>query len=73
MADNNILNNIAIQKPSTLNPVINLSARRIISVFMTNKKSPKVTTVIGSVRTTRMGCKNAYKNPKTRATRIAIV
>lgn len=69
--DNKTLNNIAIQNPFTLKPGTTLSASKISNVLITNKNKPKVTTVIGRVRITKIGFKKANKKPKTSATSIA--
>ena len=56
---------------STENPVINLSAKRIINPFITNKNKPKVTMVTGSVKTTKSGFTKRLRTDKTSATIIA--
>lgn len=72
-SDSNKLNSSATQKPLTLNPPINLSAKRMISALMTNKNNPSVTTVIGSVKIIKIGFTIAFNNPKTIATIMADV
>lgn len=71
--DKRMLNNNAVQKLLTLNPETKLSANRIILALMTNKKSPKVTMVIGNVNIMKTGLTMAFKRPKTAATIIAVV
>lgn len=67
------LNSRATQKPLTENPSKNLSAKRMMQALMTSKNNPRVTTVIGKVRMTKMGFKRAFNNPKTMATIMAPV
>ena len=51
-----ILNKKATPNPSILKPAFNiLEAIKIMDAFMTNKKNPKDTTVIGNVRNTKIG------------------
>jgi len=51
-----MLNKKATQKPSTLNPACKiLEAIKIIEAFITNRKNPRETTVIGKVRNTKIG------------------
>ena len=59
--DNTIENNKAIQKPSTEKTRYDLCAARIISALMTSRKSPRVTTVIGMVSSTRIGLTIAFE------------
>lgn len=66
-------NSKAVQKLLTLNPSINLSARRMIKALITNKNNPNVRMVIGKVRIIKMGFKMAFKNANTAATIIAVV
>lgn len=68
-----MLNNNAVQKLLTLNPLTNLSANKIILALITSKKSPKVTMVIGKVNIMKTGLTMAFKRPRTAATRIAVV
>jgi hypothetical protein len=71
--DNTTLNNIATQKPSTLNPEPNKSdAAKIIAAFMTNRKKPNVTTVIGNVKKTKIGLTNILSRINRMETKIAI-
>ena len=69
--DNRILKSKAVQNPLTPNPSINLSARIMMQALITKRKSPKVTMVIGMVRTIKIGFKIALSNAKTIATIIA--
>lgn len=70
--ESNILNNKAVQKELTLKPSTNLSHSNTIAAFMTNKNSPKVKTVTGKVKKTKIGFKKVFNNPKTTATIIAV-
>lgn len=70
--ESNKLNSTAHQKPSTLNPVISLSAIQIINAFMTNKNKPSVNKVIGNVRRIRIGFIIAFSTARTIATLIAV-
>jgi hypothetical protein len=45
----------------------------MISTFITNKKIPRVTSVMGSVRITRIGFTMAFKNASTSAKINAVV
>ena len=69
--DSKILNIMAVQNPSTPNPLTSLSTNKIITVFITSKKNPSVTMVIGNVKMTKIGFKKANKKPKINATIIA--
>ena len=71
--DSRILNTRAAKKLCTVNPPINLPAKRIIQALITNKNSPNVTMVIGKVRMIKMGFNMALRNAKTAATIIAVV
>lgn len=55
--DKTMLNNNAVQKESTLNPETKLSHNKIITALMTNKNSPNVKRVTGSVNKTNTGFK----------------
>ena len=57
----------------TEKPSINLSAKSIISAFITNKNNPKVNNVIGKVRITNIGFTIRFRIDKTTATIIAVV
>ena len=67
-----ILKSNAHQKPSILIPFINLAANKIISALITKRKSPNVTTVMGSVRKTNIGFITAFKQANTNAKIIAV-
>ena len=71
--DNKILNSIAIQILLTENPSINLSAKSIINALITNKNNPRVNTVIGKVRITKIGLTIRLSKDNTIATIIAVV
>lgn len=71
--DKRMLNSNAIQKLLTENPLINLSASRIIHALITSKNNPNVKIVIGKVSITKMGFRMAFKKAKTAATIMAIV
>ena len=71
--DNRMLNSMAIQTPSTENPLIRLSANRIINALTTSKNKPKVTMVIGNVRMMRIGFTKRFNIDNTTATIIAVV
>ena len=63
----------AHQKPSTRIPSINLAANKIIRAFITKRKSPNVTTVIGKVSKTKIGLIMALRQANTRANIMAVV
>jgi S-ribosylhomocysteine lyase LuxS involved in autoinducer biosynthesis len=63
-----ILNNIAVQIESTLNPPTILEHKSIIAAFINNKNNPSVKIVTGSVRRTKTGFIKILSNPKTIAT-----
>lgn len=46
---------MAHQNPSTVNPGVNSAASKTTTALMTNRKSPNVSRLIGSVKSTRMG------------------
>jgi hypothetical protein len=54
------------------NPFTTLETRRRMSAFITNKKMPKVSTVTGSVRRTRIGFTKMFAKPSTAATSSAV-
>lgn len=58
--------------PSTLNPAIKLSAKRIINAFIISKNNPNVTMVTGRVRMTKMGLTKKFKRLRTMATIMAV-
>ena len=63
-----MLKSSAHQNPLTLNPFTRLLTRSTKSAFITNIKSPKVTTVMGRVNKSKSGFKNTFITPKTTAT-----
>lgn len=71
--DNSKLNSKAIQKPLTAKPSKISPAKRMINALMTNKNKPRVTIVIGNVRSMRIGFKMTFKSAKTMATIMAPV
>jgi len=66
-----MLNSSAIQNPLTEKPEINSSAIKIIRAFMTSRKSPKVTMVMGMVKIIKIGFTIAFNKASTTATIIA--
>ena len=62
---------MAHQMLSTENPSINLSAKRIINPFITNKNKPKVRMVTGKVKMTKSGFTKRFRIDNTSATIIA--
>ncbi|GAA3602150.1 hypothetical protein GCM10022396_19540 [Flavivirga amylovorans] len=70
--ESSILNNTAIQMLFTEKPSINLSANKIINALIISKNKPKVTTVIGKVRTIKTGFTNRFNIDNTTATIIAV-
>jgi len=66
-----MLNSNAVQKLFTSNPLINLSANKMILALITSKNRPNVTMVIGKVRMIKMGFTIAFNSPKTAATIMA--
>jgi len=67
-----MLKSIAVQILLTEKPSIKLLASNIIKAFITNKKRPKVKTVIGSVKMTKIGFTNKFSNDNITATIIAV-
>lgn len=59
--------------PLTSKPSTNLSQIKMITAFITNKKSPKVTIVTGKVKKTKIGFTKTLSSPKTAATVIDVV
>tara|TARA_R110002020_G_scaffold23587_3_gene78465 strand:+ start:37138 stop:37419 length:282 start_codon:yes stop_codon:yes gene_type:complete len=57
----------------TSKPGIRLSAKRMIMAFTINRKSPKVTMVMGRVRMTKIGFTIKLRRLSTMATKIAVV
>lgn len=62
----------AIKNPSTPKPLINASANKIITAFITNKNSPSVRMVTGKVSRTKIGFTIKLRIAKTTATIIAV-
>ncbi len=57
----------AVQNPEILNPGTSAETRSIISALITSKKSPKVISVSGIVRTTIIGLMTALAKPNNSA------
>lgn len=66
-----MLKNKAAQNPEIAKPSINLSANNIIIALITNRNSPKVTRVAGSVKNTNNGLTNIFNRATTIATIMA--
>lgn len=66
-----MLKNSADQKPETAKPSTNLSAKIIITAFITKMNKPKVTKVAGSVKKIKSGLTIIFSNAITTATIIA--
>ena len=62
----------AVQKESTAKPPTILVHNKIIIAFITSKNKPKVITVTGKVRITKIGFIKRLSNPKTTATITAV-
>lgn len=62
----------AHQKLETVNPGTKASTIRTATAFITRRKSPKVTKVIGNVRKIRTGLTKALITPSTTATMTAV-
>jgi hypothetical protein len=71
--DNMILKSKAVKKLSTVKPPTILLHNIIINPLMTNKNNPNVKKVIGNVNNTKMGLIKIFSNPKTIATKSAVV
>lgn len=71
--DKMILNNKAVKNVSTSKPPTILSHNIIINPLMTNKNNPSVRKVIGKVNNTKIGFTKILSNPKTIATKSAVV
>ena len=67
------LNSIAVHILETPKPSINLSAKRIIKAFTTNKNNPKVRIVIGKVKIINIGFTNTFNIARTKATINGVV
>lgn len=70
--DKAILKITAVKNPLTANPVTRESTNIIINAFTTTLKSPKVKSVIGSVRRVRIGFTTVLIMPRTAATIRAV-
>ena len=66
--DKTTLNSSALQKFSTAKPGTSSSQSSIITALITNRKSPKVNIVAGSVKSTNMGFTKILSKPNTSAT-----
>ena len=64
---------MAVKNPLTANPVIRLSANKIIKAFITNRNKPNVRTVTGNVKITKIGRTNIFKIAIVHATIIAVI
>ena len=71
--DNTMLNNIAHQNPFTWKPFTSEEAIIMMPAFMTSKKNPRVKTVIGMVKTTRIGFTMVFSKDKTAATSKPVI
>jgi hypothetical protein len=72
MRDIMMLNNIAHQKPSTLNPFTQELAIMIMSALMTRRNKPNVISVNGMVRMTIKGLRKTFRKLSTNATTKAV-
>ena len=59
-----MLNNTAVQKPSTTNPPTILAQKIMSKAFMTNKNKPNVKMVTGNVKRISKGCRKALRKDK---------
>ena len=57
--DKSRLNNNAVQKPLTANPLINSAAKRMMAALITKRNRPNVSMVIGKVIMTKSGLTKA--------------
>ena len=71
--DKRILKSIAVQILLTENPSIRLLANNMIKALITSKNKPKVKTVIGKVKITKMGFIKRFNKDRTIDTIIAVV
>ena len=69
----NIPNIKAVKNPATWKPGTNSDTVYIMKTFMTIKNNPKVNTVKGMVKTTKMGFTKLFNNPNTTATNNAVI
>ena len=70
--DKSMLNHNAVQKLLTLNPLMNLSANKMMQALITSKNNPKVTIVMGKVRIINTGFTSKFNTDNTTATIIAV-
>lgn len=66
------LKNNADQNPLTEKPSTSLPAKIMMTAFITSKKSPNVTTVIGMVSMVNIGFTMVFKKANTTATNNAV-
>jgi len=71
--ESTMLNNRAYQKPSTVKPVINDEASKMIMAFITSRKSPRVRIVNGIVRMIRIGFTRTFNREMIKAAKMAVV
>lgn len=69
--ESKMLKNNAAQKPETVKPSTNLSAKIIITALITKINKPKVTRVAGNVKKIKSGLTTMFSNAITIATIIA--
>jgi len=67
-----MLNSRAQIQLSTLNPGTISEAHLMMSIFITRRKSPKVSTVMGIVSRINIGFIKLFNRPSTAATKIAV-
>lgn len=72
MIDKTKLKAIAQKKLSTVKPGTNQATKKTINPLIKKRKRPKVKKLKGKVNKLRIGFKNVFKNPKNRATIIAV-
>jgi hypothetical protein len=70
--ESTILNPMAVQKPSTWNPLTNLPVIKTITELITNRNSPNVYTVMGKERRIIMGFSEEFRKESTTATITAV-
>lgn len=63
----------AHQKPSTSKPGTIAAVAKMIITLMTNRKSPKVSRVTGSVNNISNGLRNVFNSARTMAAMIATI
>jgi hypothetical protein len=72
MIDTTMLKSIAVQIPANSKPGTNAEVRITMKALMKNVNSPKVTILIGRVRSINIGFINKLRVPSTTATIIAV-